>query len=148
MGASIAHLLIYNFNVTRMEVNGKHYNIDLADHDPIRGALSVAPLEKVLTTKDWKSTDTIIQVVQVPVFMHPVGYVLNKEISKDMSREQFQAIVARKEVGATSLNTLEDARINTLIYTALGKEPVHFKFDQFKLLIEDKLPEPQASSAE
>jgi hypothetical protein len=86
MGATLGHLLVFNFNLTKMELCGMHSSIDYAVSKPFVKATQICPTKKMLEEAKWDKNDRVVRIVAIPCVMEPQGYVMDcskEEEAKD-----------------------------------------------------------------
>jgi predicted Zn-ribbon and HTH transcriptional regulator len=78
MGATISHLVVFNFNLNNKEGYAASESYDSELLTPLKKAEEDYSYEQVLEKSKWTNGDAIVQIVCSPLVMKPVGYVLPK----------------------------------------------------------------------
>jgi hypothetical protein len=95
MGASLGHLVIYCFNIDKMEVIFTRDSIDYAAIHPIEKAKRyITPNKLFEFVPTWKD-DKIIYAVSVPLVYKPICSVLDNKVNDDIINDTNYRVTAR-----------------------------------------------------
>lgn len=75
MGATLGHLVVIDFNITKMQCALLTGPIDYAASDPKEKANKIISLEKLLSLTKWESNDRIIRIITIPQVMPSIATV-------------------------------------------------------------------------
>lgn len=96
MGAMLGHLVIYCFNITKMEVIFMRDSIDYSATDPISKAKKyISPNKLFEYFPAWKN-DVIVYVVSVPLVCNPIAGVLDNTKEDDLVNNENYTVVAKQ----------------------------------------------------
>ena len=89
MGASLGHLVIYIFNISKNEMTGMSTSIDYETSHPIEKAEIYAnPVKIFQEFPHWTKNDIIIYVISIPLVLQPTCiYVKYDDITKLVHNE-------------------------------------------------------------
>ena len=156
MGATLGHLVVYNFNITQNELTCWWSSIDYNCDHPVKKASADNTKDKLLATiKTWNKTDVIVTVISIPCVTEPIICVQQNDTNlithddkytattilmddpgryfKDMSYdEQFEPYVKEINIDGRCYNTANFVNItgrdNVIIY--INKRTYEFNVDK------------------
>ena len=136
MGASLGHLVIYNFNITQKEVIMLNDSIDWAVSDPIKKAEKLSsPREIFKNLPTWTKNDLIVTVVSVPLVMPPQAFSLDFEDLDKIKQNDKYTVTAKvmPNEGRYFQDESYDQLTNPYI-TSISINGITHDFFDFKLL--------------
>ena len=89
MGNSLGHLVVNNFNVTKMESSINSDTIDIRSISAFAKAEKLWPKSKILEKCNWDKIDIIIQTISVPLFIEPVAFVIDRSTKHALRASRF-----------------------------------------------------------
>lgn len=136
MGATLGHLVIYNFNISQKELLICHDSIDYSTTNPIDKASKInSPLQIFNFVPTWSVNDIIVTVISVPTVVDPMVYVLKYDnlnvIEKNESHITYATTIKNQErfYQDETYNEYEEPYI-----TEIGLDFTKYKTSEFKII--------------
>ncbi len=114
MGASLAHLEIRNYNITKMQQSYYHSSIDLEGVGPFEKAKKKQSFQDVITKNKWDKGDKILQVISIPLVMEPKCYYISESGDEINIEENIKIKIGANDLQSGTL--IENIAIDDRIY--------------------------------
>ena len=136
MGATLGHLLIFDFNITQKKSYFSHTSIDFSTNNAINKSLKIAPRIDLETNIGWESSDQIVRIVCIPGcpgiienICSPTGFILTHETPTETDLNKIKVnfssnnfIDGQFDVNIESFEVTSDNGTDVYLFTSFNND--------------------------
>ena len=150
MGASLAHLVVMDFNLDTKQCVGQHCSIDVAAANPETKAATHCPIAESIKVANWSDTARIVRLIQVPlVLATPLVVTYGGVDTSKVDVSTVASYPVHQHYGGTSLGFGTDPALEARLESEPGfftVDGVRFEIKEFASSVPEE--EPAIASAE